>query len=96
MALVTMVGTWGSHGYSDWRLLARGDLVEVTPERASSSIVVGLVSPSQKEGSELVGETGGCSIFVGEGKLGVKDPGVLAAEMEVDFSGSWLRTLVNG
>ena len=68
----------------------------VTPESASSSTVVGLGSPSQNEGSELVGETGGCRCFVGEGKLGVMEPGVFVAETEVVFSGSWLRTLVNG
>lgn len=53
MALVTILGTWGSVGHRDMRLFSFGELLyEGLMLRASRSIVVGFSSP--KDTSELV------------------------------------------
>lgn len=56
MALVTMVGTWGSTGHRDILRLVLGEGLEGLMLSASSSMVVGFISKETSEPVMLVGE----------------------------------------
>lgn len=64
MALVTMVGIWGSGGHRDIRRLLFGEGFEGLMLRASSNMVVGFISNDISELVILVGE-----VEVGKGRV---------------------------